>query len=72
MENRNEDEEFIQQISMQQMIKDGHKFHGSLIKNGKYYDCGNKLEYVKTVVDFALDHDEIGDDFAKYLRNLNI
>jgi len=25
------------------------------IQNGKYYDTGNKLEYLKTVVDFALN-----------------
>ncbi len=66
------DQEFIQQVSMQNMIKDGHKFYGRLIANGKYYDSGNKLEYMKTVVDFGLQHPEIGPDFAKYLRSLKI
>ena len=72
METRREDEEFIQQISMQNMIKDGHKFYGLVIKNGRYYDSGNKLEYLKTVVDFALEHPEVKDDFAKYLRSLQL
>lgn len=35
---------------------------------GRYYDAGDKLEYLKTVVDFALRRDDIGDDFRKYLQ----
>lgn len=41
------------------------------IKNGKYYDCGNKLEYLKAVVEFGLKHDDLRDDFAKFLKNIN-
>ncbi|OGL35060.1 UTP--glucose-1-phosphate uridylyltransferase [Candidatus Saccharibacteria bacterium RIFCSPHIGHO2_12_FULL_47_16b] len=66
------DQEFIQQVSMQNMIKDGHNFYALEIANGKYYDTGNKLEYLKTVVDFALDHPEVKDDFARYLRSLQL
>lgn len=40
------------------------------IQNGKYYDTGNKLEYLKTVVDFGLKHPDIGSDFAEYLKSL--
>ncbi len=40
------------------------------IENGKYYDTGNKLEYMKTVVDLARVHPEIGSDFEKYLKEL--
>lgn len=40
------------------------------IQNGKYYDCGNKLEYLKAVVEFGLKHDEIKDEFAKFLKTL--
>ncbi len=42
------------------------------IKNGRYYDCGNKLEYLKTVVEFALKHEELKQDFAEYLKKLKI
>lgn len=41
------------------------------IANGKYYDTGNKLEYLKTVVEFALKHPEINGEFKEYLRTLN-
>lgn len=41
------------------------------IKDAKYYDTGNKLEYLKTVVEFALTHDEIKDSFRDYLKTLS-
>ncbi len=41
------------------------------IKNGKYYDTGNKLEYLKAVVEFGLKHDELKEEFGEYLRHLN-
>lgn len=40
------------------------------IQNGKYYDTGNKLEYMKTVVDLARKHKEIGEEFSAYLKDL--
>ncbi len=40
------------------------------IENGKYYDCGNKLEYLKAVVEFGLKHEELREDFAKFLKNI--
>ncbi len=63
-------DEFYIQTAMQKMINDGHKMHALEIKNGNYYDTGNKLDYVKTVVDFALKHSEIKDEFAAYLRKI--
>lgn len=72
MDNLQADEEFIMQNAIQRMINEGHKFYGCEAQNGKFYDTGNKLEYMKTVVDFALDHEELGNDFADYLRSLRI
>lgn len=57
------------QDAMQEMINDGHHFYAQEIKDSKYYDAGNKLEYMKTVVDFALNRQDIGEDFRKYLRD---
>jgi len=42
------------------------------IENGKYYDTGNKIEYLKTVVEFALNHPDINGDFREYLKSLKI
>ena len=38
------------------------------IKNGKYYDTGNKLEYLKTLVDFGLNHKEFGEELCNYMN----
>lgn len=56
------------QEAIQQMINAGHAYFGLEIANGKYYDAGNKLEYLKTVVDFALQRKDIGDEFREYLK----
>jgi UTP--glucose-1-phosphate uridylyltransferase len=42
------------------------------IKNGKYYDTGNKLEYMKTVVELALKHPDINGEFRKFLKELDL
>jgi UTP--glucose-1-phosphate uridylyltransferase len=39
------------------------------VQNGRYYDTGNKLEYIKTVIDFGLRNAEMGDDLQKYLTD---
>lgn len=52
------------------MIKDGKKIMAAEIKNSRYYDAGDKLEYMKTVVDFALRRDDIGEQFRAYLKQL--
>lgn len=57
------------QTAMQLMIDDGHPFVAHEIKNGRYYDAGNKLEYLKTVVDFGLRREDIGEEFMQYLRS---
>lgn len=41
------------------------------IKKGTYYDTGNKLEYLKTVVEFALRHPDVKDEFREYLRDVS-
>lgn len=62
-------EEFNQQVSMQQMMEDGHKFYGLQIQNGRYYDTGNKLEYLKTMIDFALEHPELGEKIKRHIQD---
>jgi len=42
------------------------------IENGKYYDTGNKIEYLKTVVEMALNHPDINGEFKHFLKSLRI
>lgn len=56
------------QGAMQLMIDEGHPFFALEIANGVYYDAGNKLEYMKTIIDVALKNPEFGDVLGAYLR----
>jgi len=59
--------EFTIQPIMQQMIDDGIDHYACEIQNGTYYDTGDKLEYLKTVIDFALKNEDMGADLRAHL-----
>ena len=52
--------------------KAGVPVYTVVIENGKYYDTGNKFEYLKTVIEFALEHKEISVPFKSFLKSLKI
>ncbi len=53
------------------ILKDeGVPLYAVVVENGKYYDTGNKLEYMKTVVDLGRQHPDIGEEFSEYLKQL--
>ena len=58
--------------AINKLIKEGFPVYGCKIKNGKYYDTGNKIEYLKTVIEFATCHPDFGNEFKKYLKSLKI
>ena len=58
--------------AINELKKQGIPIYACEIKNGKYYDTGNKLEYLKTVIEFALQHSEINGEFRKFLKNLSL
>lgn len=54
------------------MMEDGKKVHAVEIKNAKYYDCGSKIGYLKTVVDHGLEHEDTNGEFRDYLKSLEL
>lgn len=42
------------------------------IKNATYYDTGNKFEYLKTVIELALQHPDLNGDLRHYLKSLKL
>lgn len=56
--------------AIDELIKTGYPVYACEIENGKYYDTGNKLEYMKTVVELALQHGDIKDSFRSFLKEL--
>lgn len=54
------------------MSEKNQDVHAVEIENGKYYDTGNKLEYMKTVVELGLKHPDINGEFKKFLKGLDL
>ncbi|HVM73452.1 MAG TPA: UTP--glucose-1-phosphate uridylyltransferase [Candidatus Paceibacterota bacterium] len=52
------------------LLKGGHSIYALEIENGTYHDCGNKLDYLKTVVEFGLKHPDLNGEFKKFLQDL--
>ena len=61
--------EFTFQPMVQKMIDDGYEFYAREIMGGTFYDTGNPLEYLKTVIDFGLAHEELGGELADHIRS---
>jgi UTP--glucose-1-phosphate uridylyltransferase len=59
---------YVTDSIIQPMLQDGKPFFGCAIQNSQRYDTGDKLEYIKTVVDFALQRDDIKDDVLAFLK----
>jgi len=72
LENLKEGDELWYNDALKLMLDDKKHVLAAEIKNGKYYDTGNKLEYLKTVVEFGLEHEDISEDFRKFLKGLEL
>lgn len=68
-----ENEEFFMTDKvLKPMMNDGVPFYACAIQNSRRYDTGNKIDYLKTVVDFALRRKDVGPELRRYLRSLNL
>lgn len=44
----------------------------AFIIQGRSHDCGSKLGYIKTTVEYCLRHEDLKADFKEFLKSLNI
>jgi UTP--glucose-1-phosphate uridylyltransferase len=65
-----EGQELVYTLGVQGVIDQGIPVHAIEIKNAIYRDTGNKLEYLKTLVEYGLQHEDIGEDFKNFLKKL--
>ena len=70
--NIQEGDELYYNDALKLMLDEGKKVMAVEIKGGKYYDTGNKLEYLKTMVEFALTNKDVNGEFKDYLKGLKI
>ncbi len=72
LNNMGESEELYYNDALKLMLGDGKRVLAYEIKDGKYYDTGNKIEYMKTIVEFAMSHPAINGEFKEFLRTLDL
>lgn len=72
LESDNTPKELVYLDAVKILLEQQRDCYAIEIKNGKYHDCGNKLEYLKTVVEFGLKHPELKEEFGEYLKKLKI
>lgn len=63
-------DELVYLSGIQKLIDIGRAVYAIELKDAVYRDTGNKLEYLKTVVEYGLKHPEFGGEFQEYLRKL--
>ncbi len=67
---RPEGEELVYIDALNVLRERGEKVYARAIENGTYYDCGNILEYMKTITSFALRHPDINGEYRQFLKKL--
>lgn len=58
--------------AINKLIETGFPVYGCEIQNGRYYDNGNKIEYLKTVIEFALAHPDFSKEVKEYIKSLRL
>lgn len=52
--------------------EEGMATYTVVLDDAKYYDTGNKLEYMKTIIDIALKHPEVNGELKAYIKSLDL
>lgn len=62
----------VGEIQLTDAIKELAISDGAYVCNfrGERYDCGDKLGYLKATVMLALEHEEVGDAFEQWVKNI--
>lgn len=64
----NPNEELVYVDGVNELRREGKDAYAIEIKNGKYYDCGNVTEYLKTSVEMALKRADINGEFSRFIK----
>ncbi len=65
-----EGEELVYIDGIERLINQGIPVHAIELKEAVFRDTGNKLEYMKTIVEYGLKHPEINGQFMDFLKDL--
>lgn len=65
-----EGEELVWVDGVNRLKEQGKNSYAVEIKGGKYYDCGNVTQYLKTNIEMALKRQGIGENLSAYIKDL--
>ena len=51
-------------------IKAGGEFYAKKVEDGKWLTTGDPLNYLKAILEYAIDRDDVGGELKKYFQNL--
>ena len=52
-------------------IRNGGDFYAKEIKDGKWLTTGDPLNYLKAILEYAIDRDDINGKLAEYFQEIN-
>jgi len=52
------------------MLKDSYPLYAVEYQNYRYFDTGDRLGYLKALVELGLEYPQFGEEFRKYLREI--
>ncbi|MBP9738727.1 NTP transferase domain-containing protein [Candidatus Saccharibacteria bacterium] len=64
------DEFYLTTYVLQKMMDEGKAIYGCALEHDNYYDTGNTLGYLKTVIDVALKDPSLSEELRRYIRSL--
>ncbi len=67
---RQEGKELVYIDAINVLRERGETVHAIPVVGGKFYDCGNVLEYLKTVIEMGLQEEKIGPSLRAWLQQL--
>ncbi|OGY28755.1 MAG: hypothetical protein A3F33_00025 [Candidatus Woykebacteria bacterium RIFCSPHIGHO2_12_FULL_43_10] len=59
---------FIDAVNL--LINQGFNAFAVELKNAVHHDCGNKLQYLKAVIEYGLKHEEFNTELREYLKKV--
>jgi len=60
--------ELYQTYGVKKMIAKGYPFYAVEYQNYRYFDTGDKLGYLKTLVELGMENKDFGQDFRTWLK----
>lgn len=64
--------EYVYADALRRMIKKGKRVIALEVRDARYYDTGNKLEFLKTTVEFGLKHKDLNGELREWLKGLKL